>query len=139
MPAVTRPAFREHSPAAAQIMADWADHRRPGGRRDDHAAPARPRHADDRLRRPGAMELQYVGDELIARINAHLGGQTGPSLRFTQAGMPPQPPPAPPPPPEAVAEAEAPSPTCPTATCAPRSAALGRVVIGRSKPSTTHA
>ena len=80
-----------------------------------------------------AMDLHYVGVELINRINGHLGGQPVHSLRFTQAGMPRQPTPPPRPPPEAVAEAEAAVADLPEGELRSALTALGRVVLGRTR------
>ena len=75
MPGVTRPVFRKHSPAAAQIIADWALIVGP-----KVASMTTPRRLDRGTLTigcagPTAMDLHYVGQELISRINAHLGGQ----------------------------------------------------------------
>jgi hypothetical protein len=80
-----------------------------------------------------AMDLHYVGVELMSRINGHLGGQPVHSLRFTQAGMPQQPPPPPRPPPEAPHEAEAAVADLPEGDLRSALAALGRVVLGRAR------
>jgi hypothetical protein len=79
------------------------------------------------------MDLHYMGVEVINRINTHLGGQPVHSLKFTQAGMPREPPPGQPSPPEAVQEAEAAVTNLPDGDLKAALAALGRVVIGRSK------
>jgi hypothetical protein len=126
VPAVTRATFRRHSPATAQILADW-----PiivGPKFASMTSPQRLRRGTLTIACSGpvAMDLHYVGVELINRINTHLGGQPVHSLRFTQAGMPRQPSLPRPPPPEAVAEGDLRSAL----------AALGRVVLGRSRPST---
>jgi hypothetical protein len=134
VPAITRPVFRKHSPAAAQIMADWATIVGP-----KVASMTTPRRLDRGTLTigcagPTAMDLHYVGQELIARINAHVGGQPVHSLRFTQAGMPPRAPPVPLPPPEAVAEAEAAVAHLPDGDLRSALAALGRVVLARTRP-----
>jgi hypothetical protein len=85
---------------------------------------------------PAAMDLHYMGVEVINRINTHLGGQPVHSLKFTQAGMPRKPPAARPSPPEAILEAEAAVAGLPDGELKSALAALGRVVIGRSKHST---
>jgi hypothetical protein len=77
-----------------------------------------------------------MGVEVINRINTHLGGQPVHSLKFTQAGMPRKPPSPPPAPPEAILEAEAAVADLPDGDLKSALAALGRVVIGRSKYST---
>ncbi len=139
VPAVTRPAFRRHSPAAAQIMADWPIIVGP-----KIAAMTTPRRLDRGILTiacagPVAMDLHYVGVELMKRINLHVGGQPVHSLRFTQAGMPPRPPAVPRPPPEAVAEAEAAVADFPEGELRSALASLGRVVLGRSRRSTGRA
>ncbi len=136
VPTVTRKTFRRHSPAAAQIMADW-----PIIVGAKVASMTTPRKLDRGTLTIGcagsvAMDLHYVGVELIKRINTHLGGQPVHSLRFTQAGMPPRPPPVPKPPPEAIAEAEAAVAGLPEGELRDALAALGRVVLGRALHST---
>lgn len=83
-----------------------------------------------------AMDLHYVGVELINRINTHLGGLPVHSLRFTQAGMPRLPPAPRRPPPEAVAEADAAVADLPEGELRSALAALGRVVLGRARTPT---
>ena len=137
LPAITRPTFRKHSPAVAQILADWPVIVGP-----KIAAMTTPRS----LQRgtltigcagPVAMELHYVGVELINRINAHVGGQPVHSLRFTQAGMPPRPPaahaPAPAPSAETVAAVERAVADLPVGELRAALASLGHVVLGRKR------
>jgi hypothetical protein len=136
VPGVTRAAFRRHSPAAAQIMADW-----PiivGPKVASMTSPRRLDRGTLTIACAGAvaMDLHYVGVELINRINGHLGGKPIHSLRFTQAGMPRQPNPPPRPPPEAVAEAETAVAGLPEGDLRSALIALGRVVLGRTRPST---
>ncbi len=133
VPTVTRPVFRRHSPAAAQIIADW-----PLIVGERVASMTTPRRLDRGTLTigcagPTAMDLHYVGQELISRINAHLGGQPVTALRFTQAGMPPRPLGARKQPPEAVAEAEAAVAHLPAGELRDALAALGRVVLGRQR------
>jgi hypothetical protein len=133
VPGVTRAAFRRHSPAAAQIMADWPIIVGP-----KVASMTTPRRLDRGVLTiacagPVAMNLHYVGVELMKRINGHLGGQPVHSLRFTQAGMPRQAPPPPLPPPEAVGEAEAAVAGLPPGDLRRALSALGRVVLGRTR------
>ena len=87
VPAVTREAFRKRSPAAAQVMADWAAIVGP-----ELARATSPR----RLVRgvltigcagPVAMELQYLAAELMNRINAHLGSSLVTQLKFVQVSL----------------------------------------------------
>jgi hypothetical protein len=89
LPALTRPAFRRRSPAAAQILADWPSIIGPA-----LAAVTTPRRlAAGTLTLactgPIATELQHLATELIARINAHLGLPTVQALRFVQTAAPP--------------------------------------------------
>jgi len=84
VPRLTRPAFRRRAPATAQVLADWAAIVGPA-----IAAVTTPRRlASGALTiacaGPIAMELQYLSDELMGRINAHLGSQAVTSLRFVQ-------------------------------------------------------
>jgi hypothetical protein len=136
LPGVTRPAFRKHNTASAQILADWEIIVGP-----KVAAMTVPRRLDRGVLTiacagPAAMDLHYMGIEVINRINTHLGGQPVHSLKFTQAGMPRKPAPIRPSPPEAILEAEAAVAGLPDGELKSALAALGRVVIGRSKHST---
>ena len=85
VPAIARPAFRKRSPAAAQVMADWASIVGP-----KLAAVTTPRRLSaGRLTiacvGPMAMELQHQATELISRINTHLGSAVVERLGFVQA------------------------------------------------------
>jgi hypothetical protein len=136
VPTVTRQTFRRHNPASAQIVADWEIIVGP-----KVASMTVPRRLDRGVLTiacagPAAMDLHYMGIEVINRINTHLGGQPVHSLKFTQAGTPPKPQLPRPAPPEAAAEAEAAVAVLPDGELKSALAALGRVVIGRSKPST---
>ncbi len=136
VPAVTRRTFRKHNPASAQILTDWEIIVGP-----KVASMTVPRRLDRGVLTigcagPAAMDLHYMGVEVINRINTHLGGQPVHALRFTQAGMPRKAPPAAPKPPEAILEAEAAVAGLPDGDLKSALAALGRVVIGRSKHST---
>jgi hypothetical protein len=136
VPAVTRQTFRKHSPAAAQLLADWEIIVGP-----KVASMTVPRRLDRGVLTiacagPAAMDLHYMGVEVINRINTHLGGQPVHSLKFTQAGMPRKPAPIRSLPPEAILEAEAAVAELPDGELKSALAALGRVVIGRSKHST---
>ncbi|HEY6430760.1 MAG TPA: DciA family protein [Acetobacteraceae bacterium] len=89
LPRITRPAFRRHSPAAAQLMADWADIIGPA-----LAAVTAPRRLVSgtltlACSGPIALELQHLSTELIARLNGQLGSQTVHRLRFVQTAPPP--------------------------------------------------
>lgn len=91
VPALTRPAFKRKSPAAAQIMADWPDLVGPA-----LAAVTQPlRLASGTLTLacsgPVAMELQHLAPQLAGRINAALGRAAVERFRFVQqapAGVP---------------------------------------------------
>jgi hypothetical protein len=133
VPDITRRTYRKRNPASAQIVADWEIIVGP-----KIAAVTVPRRLERGVLTiacagPAAMDLHYMGVEVINRINTHLGGQPVHSLKFTQAGMPRQPPPRQPPPPEAVTEAEAAVTDLPDGDLKAALTALGRVVIGRSK------
>ena len=85
VPVIARPAFRKRAPAAAQVMADWADI--VGPRLAALTAPRR--LSAGRLTiacsGPVAMELQHLAPQLIARINTHLGSAVIERLGFVQA------------------------------------------------------
>ena len=136
VPDVARPVFRKHNPASAQVLADWEIIVGP-----KMASMTVPRRLDRGVLTiscagPAAMDLHYMGVEVINRINTHLGGQPVHSLKFTQAGMPRKALPPPPLPPEAILEADAAVAGLPDGDLKSALAALGRVVIGRSKHST---
>ena len=133
VPTITRQTFRKHNPASAQIVADWEIIVGP-----KVASMTVPRRLERGVLTiacagPAAMDLHYMGIEVINRINTHLGGQPVHTLKFTQAGMPRKPPPNPPKPPEAILEAQAAVASLPDGDLKDALAALGRVVIGRSK------
>src|SRR5271163_1707124 len=136
VPDITRRTYRKRNPASAQIVADWEIIVGP-----KIAAMTVPRRLERGVLTiacagPAAMDLHYMGIELINRINTHLGGQPVHSLKFTQAGMPRKAAPVRPSPPEAIPEAEAAVADLPDGELKSALAALGRVVIGRSKHST---
>lgn len=88
IPAIARPAFRRRSPAAAQIITDWASIVGP-----ELATNTVPRRLSaGRLAiacsGPVAMELQHLAPQLIARINAYVGQALVTELRFTQDHVP---------------------------------------------------
>jgi hypothetical protein len=133
VPAIARQTFRKHNPASAQIIADWDIIVGP-----KVAAMTVPRRLDRGILTiacsgPSAMDLHYMGVEVINRINTHLGGQPVHTLKFTQAGMPRKPPVNPPKPPEAILEAQAAVADLPDGDLKDALAALGRVVLGRRK------
>ncbi len=85
---LTRPAFRRRSPATAQILADWAVIVGPA-----LAAVTAPRRLSGTTLTlacsgPIAIELQHMSNELIGRVNAHLGRVAIERLRFVQEAMP---------------------------------------------------
>jgi hypothetical protein len=91
VPAIARPAFRKRSPAAAQVMADWASIVGP-----KLASVTSPRRLSAgklviACAGPVAMELQHLAPELISRINTHLGAAVIERLGFVQAGDAPEP------------------------------------------------
>jgi hypothetical protein len=84
LPRLTRPAFKRRSPAGAQLMADW-----PAVIGPALAAVSQPKRLSAgtltlACSGPIAMELTHLAPELIARINAHLGGAQVERLRFVQ-------------------------------------------------------
>ena len=134
--AITRQTFRKHHPASAQVVADWEIIVGP-----KVAAMTVPRRLDRGVLTiacagPAAMDLHYMGVEVINRINTHLGGKPVHTLKFTQAGMPRKLPAPRPAPPEAILEAEAAVASLPDGDLKSALAALGRVVIGRGKHVT---
>jgi hypothetical protein len=137
VPNVTRNTFRKRNPASAQIIADWEIIVGP-----KVASVTMPLRLDRGVLTvfacsgAAATELQYVGIEVINRVNTHLGSQQVHSLKPTQAGTPRRPPPVRRAPPEAIQEAEAAVADLPDGDLKSALAALGRVVIGRSKHST---
>ena len=137
MPGLTRPTFRRRAPAAAQVMADWPAIVGPA-----LAAVTTPRRLQSGILTlacagPVAMELQHLADELLARINRHLGSQTVTRLRFVQDALPPIPQPAPPVPSEdTVFAAEKAVSAIPPGPLREALAALGRAVLTPRSPST---
>ncbi|KDE19791.1 hypothetical protein AZ09_09525 [Acetobacter aceti 1023] len=95
LPAVTAPAFRRRSPTGAILMSQWPEVVGPA-----HAAVTSPRRLSAgtltiACAGPVAMELQHLGDTLIARINTWCGEPLVSRLRFMQdpaAGTRPRPP-----------------------------------------------
>lgn len=92
VPGITRPAFRTRSPAAAQVMADWAEIVGPA-----LAATTVPRRLVSgtltlACAGPVALELQHLAGQLIERINAHAGRVVVQRLRFVQDAVPAGPP-----------------------------------------------
>jgi hypothetical protein len=135
VPHLTRPAFRRRSPATAQVLADWTAIVGPA-----IAAVTTPRRLVSgtltiACAGPIAMELQYLGGELLARINGHLGSQVVSGLRFVQTStIAPVPPQHTPPDPVRQAEAEAAVAALPEGELRAALAALGRAVLAGSQP-----
>lgn len=89
VPGISRAAFRRHSAASAKVMADWVAIVGPA-----LGAVTLPRRLSAgtltiACAGPLALELQHVSNELMARINAHLGGAPVQRLRFVQASVTP--------------------------------------------------
>ncbi len=89
VPALVRPAFRTRAPATAQVLADWEVIVGPA-----IAAVTTPRKLFAgtlaiACSGPMAMELQHLSEQLIARINAHLGRVAVTRLRFSQEHLVP--------------------------------------------------
>ena len=87
LPAVTRPAFRSRSGAAAQLMADW-----PAIVGPSLAAVSTPRGLNRTTLTlacagPIALELQHLAGQLAERINAHYGRTMVEQFRFVQAAV----------------------------------------------------
>jgi hypothetical protein len=88
IPALTRPAFKRKSPAAAQIMADWPALVGPA-----LAAVTQPLRLTAgsltiACSGPIALELSHLAPELMARINGGLGRVAVERLRFVQTNQP---------------------------------------------------
>jgi hypothetical protein len=84
LPAITRPAYRKRSPAAAVLLADWAAIVGPR-----LAMETRPRKLSGGqltigCAGPVALELQHLAAALIERINTHAGERLVERLRFVQ-------------------------------------------------------
>jgi len=99
VPALTRPAFCKRAPGSAQVMADWAEIVGPELSRT--TVPRRISGSTLTLACAGpvALELQHLSEQVLARVNSHLGRVVVQRLRFVQdpASMPAPPPAAPPP------------------------------------------
>jgi hypothetical protein len=128
LPALVRPAFRKRAPATAQVLADWEAIVGPA-----LAAVTTPRKLFSgtlaiACAGPVAMELQHLSEELMARINGHLGRVAVTRLRFIQDVPPPLP--APPPPrPQAREAARRAVASLPAGPLRDALEALGRVVL----------
>ncbi len=127
VPGITRAAFKKRSPAGAQVLADWADIAGP-----DLAARTTPRRLIGgtltlACSGPVATELQHYSNELIERVNRHMGRILVERLRFVQDPAPPVP--ALQPPPRRAAAAVA-LPGIPQGPLRDALSALGQVVAG---------
>jgi len=131
LPRVVRPAFRSGSPAASQVMADWAAI--VGPMLASVSAPRRLAAGTLTIACAGpvAMELQHYATELISRINTHLGTAAVRTLRFIQTTAVASPPaqPSRPIPPEVTAAAESAVAALPEGELREALAALGRAVL----------
>jgi len=97
LPTVTRAAYKRRSPAAASLMADWANIVGPR-----LAAETTPRRLSGTqltiaCSGPMAMELSHLAPVLIERINTASGRRVVERLRFVQDFAPPPPTPEAPP------------------------------------------
>ena len=95
VPTLTRPAFHKRAPGGAQVMADWAEIVGP-----DLSQRTEPRRLSGTTLTlactgPVALELQHLSEQVLARVNGHLGRIAVRRLRFVQDPAPqPEPPPA---------------------------------------------
>lgn len=92
---ITRPAFKKRAPAAAQVVADWPLIVGPA-----LAAATAPRRLSGgtltlSCTGPIALELQHLSEQLVARINGHVGRIVVERLRFVQDAVSAPPPPTP--------------------------------------------
>jgi hypothetical protein len=130
VPAVVRPAFRRRAPGTAEVLADWDAIVGPA-----IAAVTTPRKLFSgtlaiACSGPMAVELQHLSEQLIGRINGHLGRVAVTRLRFMQEMRPPAT--APPPPrPRAVAAAKAAVAALPAGELRDALEALARAVLAR--------
>ncbi len=87
LPALTKPAFRKRSPAAARIMSDWTAIVGP-----ELAARTAPRKLAAGVLTlacdgPTALELQHVAGKLAERINVQIGEAQVRQVRFVQEAV----------------------------------------------------
>jgi hypothetical protein len=89
VPKLTRPAFRKRAPGSAQVMADWAEIVGPELSRT--TVPRRISGSTLTLACTGpvALELQHLSEQVLARVNSHLGRVVVQRLRFIQDPAPP--------------------------------------------------
>ena len=127
LPRITRPAFKTRAPAAAQVMADWAEIVGPA--LAETTAPRRLSGGTLSLACAGpvALELQHLSAQLIERINAYLGRPLIQRLRFAQDAAPRKPARLPP---HRAAAAPIPVPGVPPGPLHDALAALGSAIAG---------
>ncbi|HTW26577.1 MAG TPA: DUF721 domain-containing protein [Acetobacteraceae bacterium] len=134
VPRITRAAFQRRAPATAQVIADWTAIVGPA-----LAADSVPRRLSAgtltiACSGPLALELQHLSEQLLERINTHLGHHVVQRLRFTQEASS-RPVPAAPPPrrvrPEAAERAERAVAGLSDGPVRAALASLGRAVFGR--------
>lgn len=134
VPRLTRPVFKRRSPAAAQVMADWAGI--VGPLLGSVSAPRRLAAGTLTIACAGpvAIELQHYETELLERVNIHLGSSTVRRLKFVQTVLPAPRYVSPPPPlaPAAAAAVEAAVAALPEGELRQALAALGRAVSARA-------
>jgi len=136
IPALTKPAFKKTSAAAAQVMMDWPSIVGP-----QLAAITAPRRLSGGTLTidcvgPVAMELQHMAIEIMSRINGHLGTQAVRALRFMQVARKPFIEEAPPPPPRNRPLAEAAVGDMPPGPLRDALVSLGSALLAPQRPST---
>jgi len=131
VPTLTRAAFRKRAPGSAQVMADWAEI--VGPELSGSTVPRRIAGGTLTLACTGpvALELQHLSDQVLARVNGHLGRVVVQRLRFVQDPAPP--PLAPPPRPQRTIAAVA-LPGIPPGPLHDALAALGRRIGEGGQP-----
>ena len=128
MPPLVRPAFRKRAPGTAELVADWEAIIGPA-----LAAVTVPRKLFSgtlsiACAGPVAMELQHLSDQVMARINGHLGRVAVTRLRFIQ-DAPPALPAKPAPRPQAIAAARRAVESVPEGPLRDALESLGRLVL----------
>jgi len=132
LPTLLRPAFKKQAPTTGQLLADWEAIVGPA-----IAAVTTPRKLFSgslsiACSGPMALELQHLQEQLMSRINGHLGRVAVTRLRFVQdMGAPRAPPPRPRPAPEP--DASAAVATVPPGPLHDALEGLGRAVLSRGK------
>lgn len=91
LPAITGPVLRRHSSLNMRLITDWAEIIGPA-----YAARTRPQRLTAgtltiSCTGPVAMELQYMSDSLVSRINTWCGQSLVSRLRFVQDRQPEKP------------------------------------------------